>query len=732
MSLQDFRIKCEYRTFRDDVVNEFFLPLLSEAVVYKRAVGYFSSSSLIELSKGIAELAKKGGNIQIVASPYLSEDDIEAIDKGYKSRDNVIEKILSDELDKDVDFNYYEKERLNLLANLIADGILDIKIAFVEKNSSIGMYHEKMGIIEDSEGNKIAFSGSNNESVSGMYRNYETIDTFRSWSAAEEIRNRVYQKDEAFSHIWNDIEPNMKVLKFPSIEKKIIDKYKVGKANFQIDNEEYPMDKILKEANKEYITIKPGCPRIPDTVKLYDYQKQAIKKWEEYNYKGIFDMATGTGKTYTALGAISTLSEKLDDKLAVIIVCPYQHLVEQWVEDIKNFGMKPIIGYSASPQKRWKYLLADAIRSEIYNPKESFLCFICTNATFASDYVQKQIKKIKISKLLVVDEAHNFGAKYLSKLLTEIYDYRLALSATLERHMDSKGTKILYDFFKKKCIEYDLERAIKENKLTKYYYYPIVVYLNDDELLDYKTLTAEIGKCIIKDKFGKSKLSKKGEFLAIKRSRIVAGASNKLIKLREAIEPYKDKKNILIYCGAAQVLDEGFDKTGINEGEIRQIDAVTKILGIEIGMKVAQFTSNESMEERSVLKDRFENGDDLQALVAIKCLDEGVNIPGINTAFILASSTNPKEYIQRRGRVLRKAPGKKCAYIYDFITLPRPINEAAGLTEIELSAERRLILNEISRMEEFCDLSLNPMDAKNLVFDLKNVYKRFYINNESE
>ena len=615
-------------------------------------------------------------------------------------------------------------QRLNLLACLIADGILDIRIAYTEGKNGIGMYHEKMGLIEDGEGNIVAFSGSMNESATAMSINYETIDVFRSWGDQNET-DRVRLKENAFFSIWNDSEPNIKVLEFPSISQALIDKYRRSPPNFDLDKEQFPSKdskiRTLKDGNIEIVTRAIG-PRIPENISLHDYQKEAIASWVGENYHGIFDMATGTGKTFTGLGAISKLSEDLNDKLAVVIVCPYQHLVEQWVEDIVRFNMKPIIGYSSSPQKDWKQRLSKAVRDQKIRVDKSFFCFVCTNATFTNSYVQEQISKIHSPVLLVVDEAHNFGAASYARLLDDRFTYRLALSATLERHRDEEGTALLYAFFGKKCIEYSLDRAIEEDKLTPYKYYPVVVHLNDDELTAYEQLSYEMSKCVIKGKNGKYKLNKHGEILALKRARIVAGASEKLDALREEIRPYIHDNNILVYCGATNVLDENADYTSSDTGDIRQIEAVTRILGNEFGMDVAQFTSRENMETRAAIKEQFQRGDRLQAIVAIKCLDEGVNIPGIRTAFILASTTNPKEYIQRRGRVLRKAPNKPYAVIYDFVTLPRPLDSVSSLTTEQAQRDLTLVKNELARIKEFGRLSQNSMDANNLIWDIQEAY----------
>lgn len=725
MSLKDHdvAIKSEYRSLIDNVVQDFYIPLLQEANSYKRAVGFFSSTSLVEISKGIGSMAERGGHIQIVASPYLSDEDVDAIRKGYEDRDKVIEGALIRSL-SDEHTDYYSMQRLNLLAVLIADGILDIRIAYTEDKAGIGMYHEKMGVIEDEEGCRVAFSGSMNESHTAMAVNYETIDVFCSWREGSDA-DRVSLKGNAFYSIWNDSEPNIKVREFPAISDVLIEKYRKNLPNFGIDNEQFA-NRILTYAGGLQRVIedaKPVGARIPKDVTLHDYQQEAISVWVGENYRGIFDMATGTGKTFTGLGAISKLSEDLNDELAVVIVCPYQHLVEQWVEDIIRFNINPIIGYSSSSQKDWKKRLSKAVLDQKIRKDKRFLCFTCTNATFANPFVQEQIGKIKSPVLLVVDEAHNFGARSYARLLDDRFTYRLALSATLERHRDEEGTELLYSFFGKKCIEYPLERAIDEKKLTPYKYYPILVYLNEDELSGYEQLSYEMSKCIIKGKNGKYKLSKRGEILALKRSRIVAGAQEKLDALKKEMEPYIKDNNILVYCGSTNVINENLDNYGeADEGEIRQIEAVTRILGNELGMEVAKFTSQENMETRAMIKEQFQRGDRLQAIVAIKCLDEGVNIPGIRTAFILASTTNPKEYIQRRGRVLRKADNKDYAEIYDFVTLPRPLDTVSSLTTEQAQRDKALVKNELARIKEFGRLAMNSMVSNELIWDIQEAY----------
>lgn len=700
MSLRDIQIDSEYRTLSCDMANDFYIPMLGEAILYKRAVGFFSSSALAAISAGIYELYENGGKIQLIASPRLSPEDIEAINDGYQQREEIIKGALKRQLEDCTDF--CQQNRLNLLATLIAKGILDIRIAVTIGKKGIGMYHEKMGLIEDIEGNIVAFSGSMNETDTALHDNYEAIDVFCSWISTD--NKRVERKNQAFTKMWDGLDENICVMKFPELEKEFIEKYQMG----DIDA------KSLKESWAAYHG-KPTFGLVkPEWLNLYDYQQEAIKNWQADDYCGIFDMATGTGKTLTALGAVAELCKNVK-RLAVIIVCPYQHLVEQWVEDIRAFGANPIIGYSGSSYTNYKRELKNRIFNFNYKITD-FFCFITTNASFMSKAINEEIRKLTQDTILVVDEAHNFGAKNLQNTLQQDFTCRLALSATLERQGDEDGTTVLKNFFGNKCIEYGLERAIAEKKLTPYYYYPVIVYLTDEELEKYQLYTSKIIQNIVrrKDKTIVTNLAKE---LMLKRARLVAGASEKIEKLREMANDFKNEKNMLIYCGATNV--QGHDNC--SDDDIRQIDYISRMLNFDFGMRTAQFTSREDSKERKRRLEEFQNGE-IQALIAIKCLDEGVNVPAIKTAYILASTTNPKEYIQRRGRVLRLYPGKEAAYIYDFITLPRELTTVENTSSELAKSERALVVKEIRRMREFCHIALNPYETQMLIMDLRDIY----------
>ena len=712
MSLKDLDIETEYRTLSNDIVREFYNPTLGEAVSYKRAVGFFSSTALSRIGMGLYKLYENSGHIQLIASPKLSEEDMEAMEKGYQRREDIIAHALSRELLDYEDFS--TKNRLNILANLIAEGVLDIRIAVHVGKGSIGIYHEKVGIIQDSQGNAIAFSGSMNETGMALGDNYEAVDVFCSWREGDAAR--VAKKLESFDRIWNNADMAVEVMDFPEIKKQLVDKYRIG----DMDS----CRKYVREESAEYSIKKKFGFFQPEGVQLYDYQLEAIRSWAEQDYCGIFDMATGTGKTFTALGALAELCSHVD-KLAVIIACPYQHLVDQWVEDINKFGVSPIIGYSGIDYK-------SRLRDKVFNYNhaiEKFFCFITTNASFGTDDVMKHIKKLKGNVVLVVDEAHNFGATKLKEALMNDLDhinYRLALSATLERHEDPEGTAVLHEYFGEKCIEYDLGRAIQEKKLTPYNYYPVIVYLTPEELEKYQAYTLKIAQCMYK-KNGRMEITQTGKAYLLKRARLIAAASGKIDVLRELLPEYVHSDSMLFYCGATNI--HGIDD--VDDEEIRQIDYISQMLNFEYGMHTGQFTSREDAATRKSRIEEFQERE-LQALVAIKCLDEGVNVPSIKTAFILASTANPKEYIQRRGRVLRLFPGKDHADIYDFVTLPRELSGAGYISGDLANGEKSLIVKEIKRMKEFGRLAINFYDTYKVIDDLCNAYNIADIDGESE
>lgn len=708
MGFTDLDIQIRYRSDIHNFPRDFIIPVLSQTEVYKRGTGYFSTSSLIQLSVGLFEMAKNGGRIQLVCSPHLDKKDIEAIDYGYKTRNEVIKEALLREISDPV--SCFEEERLNLIATLISNGNLDLKIAFLEDEDGFRLYHEKIAVFIDKEGNRISYAGSVNESENGLDGNFESLYTFCSWKDSSQV-DAVKLAEEDFDQMWNDETSKLHVIAFPDIVVKKLMTYKKGNVDWTTDEKEYGYKQYLKQHQKY---------KIPVGVSLHGYQEDAVQNWIMNGFTGIFDMCTGAGKTFTALAAMEQLGKALDDKLAVFIVCPYIHLVSQWEEDVVQWTSVPvIIAHSKSPDSEWKNNLLRAYK-RFRKEGAPFIC-ITTNDSFAGDEIQQYVTRFSSEQnvLLIVDEAHNFGSQQMINVMPWNIRNRIALSATIKRHMDKSGTNKIEEYFGKKCIEYSLERAIAEGNLVHYDYHPIPVYLSEDELDKYRSLSNKLKKYIV-IKNGKMKISDAGKPIIFERTRLLAGAERKIGILLDMFESYINDNNILVYCGATSVTDEDTGE------ERRQIDLVTEKLQKELKMSVKRFTAEEGLSERQNIKTYFAQGM-YQVVTAIKCLDEGVNIPGIKTAFIMSSSRNPKEFVQRRGRLLRKSDNKKKATIYDFITLPRELD---NVLPSNLDEDKTIIVGEIARMLEFGRLSDNPEVTDNLVNSIMTAYDYFFDANE--
>lgn len=703
MSFRDLSIELRYRSNEHNIPKDFLCPVLEQTVMYKRAAGYFSTTALVSLSRGLYSMASHNDcHIQLICSPKLSEEDILAIRHGYDLREKVINSLLT-EVSGPVCI--YEEERLNLIATLIAEGKLDIKLAYMEDDTGINVYHEKIAVFIDRDGNRIAYSGSMNESENGMEENFESFFTFCSWNGGEQ-QTSLAERD--FDQMWEDNTSRIRVIPFPDIVVEKLLKYKKEKLEPDMDFLQYAYERKTQEPTLSVF-------KIPSFVSLREYQTRAILEWKKQEYHGIFSMCTGSGKTFTGLAAMCMLGKMKQDALAVFIVCPYIHLVSQWEEELWGWNFVPIVCHSQAEDKRWYDKLLRKYR-RFKKEGKSFIC-ITTVDTFCGEQIQAIISNMTsdMNVLLMADECHNLGAQSVSERLPEQIQYRIGMSATVQRHMDKKGTERLLNYFGEECIEYTLADGIRDGVLSHYEYHPVPVFLEEDELVAYVELTNRLKKfIIIEDE--KTKISEAGKQILFKRSRILAGARQKADVLLELMTQYMRDDSILVYCGATTVWD---NETGSAE---KQIDMITGRLKKELGMSVRRFTSQENLEERQEIKKYFKSGQ-YQVITAIRCLDEGVNIPGIKTAFILASSRNPKEFIQRRGRLLRKSDNKDKAVIYDFVTLPRRLEDVLPMN---FESDKSIIIGELFRMQEFAGLSDNPYEAENLMNEIMFAYGAYF------
>lgn len=696
--LRELDLDISYGTSSDDIVRAFYSPCLRRAVLYRRAVGYFTSGALAAAAKGVAHLIDNGGKIQLVASPRLAEEDIEAINRGYARRKQVIESAIRLEFSNVR--NELESTRLSALAWLISQERLDVKLALrVDGNGHVarGVFHEKTGIISDSHDDHVAFSGSANETVGGLIDNHEVIDVFWSWN---DPHGRVDRKISHFDSLWSDETPGLDVTPFTDVCADVLERFKRRNPP-RYDPVEVPTVRLpgLK-----------GAPITPADIQLRPYQATARDRWFLNNGRGMLKMATGSGKTITALSIAVDLASDYG-LTAAIIVCPFRHLVNQWARECRRHGMDPILAFG--PRNSWYGDLANQILETRRVDNGRFLTVVTTNSTFLGESFQQRLRYFPHNRTLIVaDEVHNLGATKLATCLPALIQLRLGLSATPERWFDERGTEALFRYFGPVLQpEFSLKDAIDSGALCKYRYFPILVDLTDDESEKYRAITANIAR-LAGNSSGMDETDERLLPLLIKRARLVACAKGKLPALRTLMATVSERHHMLFYCGDGQIADESGETE--DEDFRRYIEVVAGILNGEFRMRVATYTAETPSNDREDLRVDFESGR-IDGLVAIRCLDEGVDIPAIRSAVIMASSANPRQFIQRRGRVLRNAPGKQSATIYDFIVVP-PRDTA------DSSWERNLLRRELTRFAEFADLALNAGEARMAIWDLQRMF----------
>lgn len=681
--LEDRAFPAAMNTSDDDLAQDFFVPVLSRAVRYDRAVGYFSSGWLKGNARGMLDFAANSGLGRWVTSPILAEEDWAALQSGDAARrDPVLHRALERNI---TDLSeLLEKDTMAGLAWMVADGILDFRLALPRNKLERGDFHDKFGIFTDAAGNQVSFNGSYNDSIQGS-RNYESIKIFCSWKP--HFAPLVKADVNRFEQLWNNMDPNVRVFDMPEAAREQI-------IQLRSTIRPYPKPAWIKE---DHILERRGAygsirPAIPGHVVLRDYQVEAIQAWFDNDCQGLLEMATGTGKTITALAASVRLYER-ERQLALIIACPYRHLVDQWYEEARSFGYAPLRAYES--RNTWLDELNERVMSYNYGDTDR-LCIITTHTTFSTEHFQNTIERIEGPTLLIADEAHHLGAESGRRHLPEKVDCRLALSATPDRWYDDQGTAALREYFGETVYALSLGAAIGIS-LTPYYYYPILVELTEEELEEYRVLSAKIGRLMaqVGDREDEQLTQ-----LMIKRARLFNSAENKLEVISEQLDKQSDLSHTLFYCAPGQIND------------------VVHMLGWEKKLQVHRFTAKEDLQTRRELLEGFADGE-LQALAAMHCLDEGVDVPSTRTAYILASSSNPRQFIQRRGRVLRKFPGKDFATVYDLIAVPPP----RELGEVELKAERSILKRELHRFAEFADSALNTQSAYEVIWELADQYE---------
>lgn len=715
--LSDLAFKSVYKSDEDNILEEFYVPALSVATQYDRAVGFFSASTISYAGQALSTFVANGGKIRLILGAFTDKADIEAVQNGYDRR-ALSEKIGAEllEIVSNVSDELFQN-RFEALAWLVAHGRLDVKIALRER----GMFHDKVGIITDTDGESVVFAGSANESTHALLPtfNYESINVFPSWRP--ELAAYYDPHKRSFERLWTDTSRDTVVLDLPTaVEERLVAVARDMNYTPAPEIEQAIAGRIRAKVRDTARSVS-SVPRLPRELagrpfKMQDHQLAALEAWKSKgDFQGIFDLATGAGKTITAIYSVCKLAEQING-LTCVIAVPYQNLADQWVDILSAFNIYPLRCYVS--RANWLEQLRQ-ISHEMVMGSRGFAAIVVVNRTLKSPEFQEALKKLPGERLLWIgDECHHHSSDAFSGFLPEQAEFRMGLSATPEHYLDEDRNVRLNEFYGDIVYSYTLRQAIEDKVLTPYFYHPHLVELTEAEAEDFVALSEQIGKLMARQKAGqKIRGNKSLTGLLMRRARLVGAAANKMPLLTSILSGKSPASHTLFYCGDGSVETDDETNEDGDEGikqSLRQVEAVSTLLH-KSSWDVSRFTSRESRQDRESILETFRLGI-IDAMVAIRCLDEGIDVPACNTAYILASSRDPRQFIQRRGRILRRSPGKTSATIHDFIAvLPDSVDDESGYA-------KRLIKAELGRVAEFSSLSENRADAYALLAPILQKY----------
>lgn len=661
--LSRFEFNTEYRSSKEDPATSFYRPCLLNSVAYKRAVGYFRSTVYLVVGSSTVEFARRGGRICLICSPELSPEDIDGIAAGYAKRSELIENRIIAEIDRllvEEDTAY----RTRVLATLVATGALDIKVAL--RADRKGIYHEKIGVFLDGTGNKVSFKGSANETWSGWHAqgNFESIEVFCNWRGGLEAE-RVRRHELHFDALWSGSDPDVEVFTFP-------------------DRAREHLKKVAFTGGLSAVEVTP-IEEASAKRSALAHQSAAIDAWTQRGRRGIFEHATGSGKTFTAILAIR---DQMDQRRPAVVLVPSRLLLEQWADELRDEIPRAALLLAGAGHTKWRQ--SHRLHGmTVDDPALGARIVLATMQTAATEAFRSQVAEGP-HLLVVADEVHQIGSPQNSRFLQVDAGSRLGLSATPKRYGDPEGTQKVLDYFGGVVPPpITLQDAIKAGRLVEYEYYPHPINLTATEAHEWAEVSLAIKQEMARqkeDEHGQRQLSERAKMLLIKRSRIAKKAERKVQLAREVLrQEYEDGQHWLIYCEDADQLQE-------------------VIAGLRAdGLAPIEYHSNMPGDRDATMAWFRTFGG---PLVSIRCLDEGVDIPAVSHALILASSQNPRQFIQRRGRVLRRSPGKHLAVIHDAIVVPVSLEDEPDQTS--------LLKSELLRSIEFASHAINRMAAAEL------------------
>lgn len=745
---EDFR----YRTKSEWEPAGFFSEALCNATSFDLMLGFFSSAAINVLAYGFASFIYNGGKMRMIINDILSSDDVNAItmaqeptDLPYFNLNNLEELSLT--------LNKRDKHFFDCLAWLIRNERIEIKIVRMVNGS--GIAHTKCGTFSDGI-NKIAFNGSVNFSLSALIHNKEELSVNCDWNGPADV-GRIKSIQQDFDRSFNGLDPDIEFVKAVDLHGYTLSRDKAKSLDELLNDEldlieevksrEIPetVKAVLEKTKKKVKSAiekmsgveryKEAEPRFPYPSGPREYQQEAFENWKK-TQKGLFAMATGTGKTLTSLNCLLEIYKRKGYYKAIILV-PTLTLVEQWEQECKKFNFGNIVKV-CSKNKNWKQDL-DAIKLQEdfnYSDKEPSYILIATYASFARENVFKDLISLssKASKklLLIADEAHNMGSpRILNRLSGVRFVRRIGLSATPERQFDESGNTKIRKFFGCEDIEgytfeFSMQEAIDKGYLCRYYYYPHLVRLTDEEMLEYMKISLQLAKFFNYDNESFPGSDDILMRLLLKRKRIVHKAHNKETVFEDILRKWYSEKGSLKYTlvyvpegsrpdnGDADVYDS-IESVPEDDYSDSLIDTYSGIIqSISPITTVKKFTANTG--DRNQILEDFANGK-LEVLTSMKCLDEGVDVPRSELAIFCASTGNPRQFIQRRGRILRTHKDKHRAVIHDLVVVPY----VSSVSE-NFNMERSLLASELKRVRDFALMSENADYAYEELSDVLSYY----------
>ena len=648
-------------------------------------MGYFSSSSFSEIAPGLATFLRcTEAPLQMIISPFFSDDDFETLTQDKEGLVSLAQKILLDDIP---DEDTLTRHTLECLAWLIAQERLVLKVAVMRE----ALFHPKVWLFDDTV-HRAALHGSTNLTVSGLSRNREQLTLSRDWKG-EEATFHIERLRQEFDVLWSGGDGDCVVLPLPdAIAKKVVERFKVH---------DMPNEDVLEALWKNVLGEEMDNQQVPPTTTtlvippglIYEtgdfaHQGSAVKAWEASGRRGILEMATGSGKTITSMICAEKLQEDAES-LLIVVSAPYRPLIAQWCDEIREFGVRPTNLTDAGGPTARDRLIKQAGRRLRMGQANTEILVVSVDTLCTVPFI-RSLSSVDSTKLLIADECHNLGANAFVSNPPDIFEFRLGLSATPIRQYDEEGTEALIDYFGEICFSYTLEEAIGQC-LTEYDYHVHFVELNRNEMLEWSRLTEEIASQSWKIEARSS--DPHLENLLRQRRLVLETAEGKMDRLANLLDDQGARKlrYSLIYAT---------DKAPAQLTEVNQI--LTRR-----GVLFRQLTQEETQSSQMTqnILSSFQDGT-TQVLTAKRVLDEGVNIPQIKLAYILASTTVRRQWIQRRGRLLRKCDAirKTHAVIHDFVVLPPGTSSTIELLDQDA---RRLVRSELDRVWEFARLSRN-------------------------